>query len=396
MAPKFYAVAIFLLINYAQASDQVSSSINKFGLDLIKSIDSNDEKVLFSPASILAMFSMLMAGTSGNSKHELISSMNLGDVEDVHRKMNLLLKKDLKNRDGSKDEYALNIASRALVGDYPIKTQFLDTIKENYFASGAAVDFKQPEQVTSAANQWVDEQTRGKISKLFDMPLDPNTVLVLMNVIYFKATWDSPKFDSYLTKLDTFNGRKRSLQVSFMFQESKLRSSYDEFYNLDIIEVPFKGDASFIILLPRDNGTALDDFITKVNKDDLETLIIEVLSSERQRTKLWMPKFKYDTNYDLKPLMTKLGVKDVFSQTAADLSEIGGTPGQLWVDQAVHKAFIEVNEEGVEAAGAGGVTIRSRSLPPPMPLYKVDRPFLFLIRDNTANVNLFVGKVSDL
>ncbi|MBN3309177.1 ILEU inhibitor, partial [Amia calva] len=353
--------------------------------------------------------------------------------------------------------YLLKLANR-LYGEktFNFLQEFLESTRQFYHADLVPVSFAgAPEESRKQVNIWVEEQTEGKIQDLLKPgTVDPSTILVLVNAIYFKGNW-MHKFDEKNTKEMPFKiNKNESKPVMMMYQIKKFPFNYVPELNLQVLELPYVGEElSMFILLPEeisDGSSALEKNETKpvmmmyqkkefpykyVPELNLQVLELPYVGEElsmfillpeeirdgstgleklekemtlekihewtkrenmdtRTDIKVHLPKFKLEDDYELKSPLASLGMVDVFDEARADLSGMNGDPG-LFLSNAVHKSFVEVNEEGTEAAAATEMTIMLCCLPP-TEHFTADHPFLFFIRHNKSKSILFFGRYSSL
>ena len=251
-----------------------------------------------------------------------------------------------------------------------------------------AVDYNQPDAARQTINDWVADQTEDKIKDLIpEGALNPMTRLVLTNAIYFNAAWLLP-FEEDATEDDSFDLLDGSeVQVPMMRQTESF--DYLKAENFQAIELFYEGRAlSMVILLPdEEQFTAFEE---SLDSAQLQSILDQLTV---QRLDLSMPKFKVDSAFGLADILVAMGMPDAFDVVKADFSGMTGQP-DLFITDVVHKAYVNVNEEGTEAAAATGVVMGLKSMPVGEPIVvKVDRPFLFLIRDSQTGAVLFLGRV---
>jgi serpin B len=245
-------------------------------------------------------------------------------------------------------------------------------------------------------NAWVSRKTEGKIPKIIEM-LSPDTACVILNAIYFKGGWPD-KFDASLTEVQPFRlggGKELKAPLMYRFGRTRLKA----FEGFQAAELPYKGNGfSMVVLLPTevDGLSKLEDSLTAEN---VKTWLDKLDKGYEQDIHLYLPKFKAETSYELVPTFESLGVRDAFQSGNADLSGIGGRPGDIAIARIVHKAFVEVNEEGTEAAAATAVmdvytSSRDADRPSP-PTFRADHPFVFLIRHKPSGAVLFIGRLAN-
>jgi serpin B len=237
----------------------------------------------------------------------------------------------------------------------------------------------------------VAENTNQKIKDILT-DVDPSTCLVLVNAIYFKGDWKD-KFDVKNTKEEDFHvSPTETVKVPLMFmRDADVMYGVSDTLNCQAVELPYAGDTlSMVVLLPDHTKTNLKDLESKLTADAL----INVESTFNMRKKeinLWLPRFKLEETLELNGVLAKMGMADMFVGGKADLSGIDGTK-KLYVSEVVHKAFVEVNEEGSEAAAATMMKISLACYIPPT-LFRADHPFLLFIRNKITNSIMFFGRV---
>ncbi len=347
---------------------------NQFAFDYYAQVNKN-QNIFFSPWSITSAFAIVNEGAKGNTADEIQNVFGL----DENSKENFKAINKILNQENP--GYIIEVANSLwLAQDFTLHTDYVDTVQTYYDGTIEKVDFA--DDGTDVINGWVSDKTRQKIPKLFDPPLLPNTRLVIANAIYFNGTWSMP-FDEKNTRDDKFIlSPGEDVTVPFM--------NKDSFYNhtmtdeLQIIELPYEGNgASMLILLPEriDGMESLEEQLTAEN--------LEKWRSEMTKSRLFLqiPKFTLETEYNLVKDLMSLGIKDAFGP--ADFTGISSE--SLFIDRAVHKAFVDVNEKGTEAAAATGVGML-QSMPP---TFRADHPFVFFIQDDETGNILFMGKVVD-
>uniref|UniRef100_A0A668AQB4 Leukocyte elastase inhibitor n=1 Tax=Myripristis murdjan TaxID=586833 RepID=A0A668AQB4_9TELE len=363
-----------------------------FCLALFKQLDEDKKSsnVFYSPLSISSALAMVMLGARANTATQMSECLKAQD--DVHVKFSKLMKE--LNKAGA--PYSLSLANR-LYGDqsYQFVEGFLADTKKHYDAELESVDFKtSAETARININNWVEKQTQDKIKDLLAPGVvDSMTRLVLVNAIYFKGNWDR-KFDADLTKDAQFKlNKNENKPVKMMYQKAKFPLTYIPEVNCQILELPYKGkDLSMLIFLPNemeDDTTGLEKlekeltyekFVEWTQPDMMDTMEVQV----------GLPRFKMEESYDLKDILTRMGMGDAFDVGMSDFS--GMSPANdLVLSQVVHKAFVEVNEEGTEAAAATAAIMMMRCARMP-DQFIADHPFLFFIRHKPSMSVLFAGR----
>ena len=261
---------------------------------------------------------------------------------------------------------------------------------EFYESEITSVDYKQrTEEVRQEINKWVEQKTNDKIKGLIPPGmLSSDTRLVLVNAIYFKGLWLQP-----FLKEETFPGTffvaaNQKVQVQMMRQEAHFKFFESEELGCQILEMPYIGSKmSMVIFLPVETD-GLVSLEGKITYDNFEKSLSTLDSSRPEEMEVFLPKFKLTQQFSLNDVLSKMGASEMFIAGKADFSGI--TADSLYVSQVVHKAFIEVNEEGTEAAAATGIGVNALSL---KPMFNADHPFLFFIRHNDAGAILFMGRL---
>ncbi|NXI49105.1 A1AT antiproteinase, partial [Chloroceryle aenea] len=346
-----------------------------------------DKNVFFSPMSISTAFALLAVGAKSTTLSQIFEGLGFDSltetrIRDIHGSFH----KVLAVLNCTDVNVTLNIGNALFVAvGYKIQETFLQNAKQFYDVDYFSNDFNKPEEAKKHINKYVEEKTEGKIPALIDH-LDPNTILVLLNYIYFKATWEK-SFDPLRTREDDFFvNTNTSVRINMMQRQDKYDSYYDQDLSCEVVELPYQGTARALFILPDDGKMKqVEDALSK------ETICKWEKNLDTRRLDLQLPKISISGSYDIKKLFMEMGITDVFSNNA-DLSGISGRR-DLRVSQAIHKALLEVDESGTEAAGATAVMV-NRFLPS-FPTIKFNRPFLILISDKTTSATLFMGKIVD-
>jgi serpin B len=354
-----------------------------FALELYQKLRGQEGNLFYSPYSISLALAMAYAGARGATERQMGEALHFVlPQERLHPAFNFL---DLAITGRSEQEgIKLNVAN-AFWGQlgHPFLQEYIDLLGENYGAALRLLDFQNtPEACRIHINDWVSDQTEGKIEDLLPPgSIAPLTTLVLTNAIYFKGTWRY-QFDPRFTHDGPFKLLDGSeVTVPMMSQEAVFGYTTGDGYQA--VELPYMGEElSMVILLPE--LEKFREFERKLDPEDLETVLTELRPRDVQLT---MPKFSFTSGFSLKDMLFALGMPSAFSGEA-DFSGMNGMR-DLWIDNVYHKAFVKVNEEGTEAAAATGV-VMVRSAPYEV---QVNHPFIFLIRDRETGAILFLGRV---
>ncbi|XP_043832106.1 leukocyte elastase inhibitor-like [Dromiciops gliroides] len=374
--------------------EQLSVANTRFAVELFKELVETQpkENIFISPFSISTALAMVLVGARGNTAAQLSKTFHFDEVDEIHSRFQSL--NTSINKRGT--SYILRLANR-LFGEntYNFLSEFLNSTQKLYGAELATVDFQHAsEDARQKINQWVKEQTEGKIPELLASgTVDSLTKLVLVNAIYFKGNWED-KFDEANTTDAPFRLNKREKKsVKMMYQKKKLRYGYIEALKCRVLELPYKDkDLSMIILLPND----IEDDSTGLQEIEKQ-LTMEKLTEWTHHDNMGiidvhvrLPKFKMENTYYLNSDLARMGLCDLFISGKADLSGISGNR-DLIISKIVHKSFVEVNEEGTEAAAATA-GIAEFAMLRPEEEFTADHPFLFFIRHNISGNILFFGR----
>jgi serpin B len=373
-------------------TDTAARDANAFALDLYARLAANDsENLFFSPTSIATALALAYAGARGETAAEMATALHFSlEGEALHRAVGKLVRELESDRPGR----VLRIAN-ALWGQqgYPLREEYLALGERVYGATLREVDFRQAtEQARQTINGWVEEQTAGKIRDLFQPgTLDPAVRLVLTNAIYFKGVW-LKEFDPQQTRKAPFHvTADETVQVDMMHARD-VWFRYFEKDGLQVLELPYaEHGASMIVLLPAE-GRSLGSLEGELTRETLDPWIEQM--TETRMDQVAIPRFKMTCRYSLPHTLREMGMKKAFTPSA-DFTGITAAD-ELYLSEVVHKAFVEVNEEGTEAAAATGVALRLTSAAPGKPrIFRADRPFVFLIRDEATGAVLFLGRMAD-
>ncbi|XP_066044825.1 alpha-1-antitrypsin-like [Chamaea fasciata] len=359
-----------------------------FAFKLYKQIrdESGNKNIFFSPLSISTAFTMLTLGARSNTLRELYKGLafNLTQVgeQEIHEGFQHILQ--LLN--DPQREVQLNMGNTLFVDNkVELLQTFVDHVKNFYYAEAVSSNFQNPE-AKRQINKYVETKTQGKFVDLVKS-LDPESVMVLINYIFFKGSWERP-FNSFNTRDDDFFlDAKNSVKVQMMHQNKDFNVHRDENLSCWVVEIPYKGNVTSLFILP-DEGTMkqVEDALLK------ETVSSWLKSLEEREIYLDLPKFSVSSSYDLKSLFKKMGVTEVFSDQA-DLSGLAKNL-PVKVSKAIHKATVDVRENGTEASAMTMIEISVMSMPFPAPPHiTFHRPFLMMIIDKNTDGVLFLGKI---
>jgi len=366
-----------------EESLKTGSSINFFGGDLIKQFRKAypGKNIIFSPFGISNALAMITAGAAGKTWEELHTTLHL--TETYKKDYSTILSTLALHHNNS-----LRIANKVFVKNGVTAEQnFLKTLTQCFQGHESSGEFESPEGIQKI-NKWVEEKTGGKIHDLLDPNKDYSaSSIMLINAVYFKAEWH--QVFKELPEREFYTSEDNPVLIPFMELQEKLNVTFEN--SRTIVHIPYKGDkiAMFIVLPDKKEGVAYSD-LSFGAQEDFDALHLDQL--EVQRVKLIMPKFKIESIFELKDSLQNMGLKEAFT-SRADFSRLSPVP--LQVSDITHKAFIEVNEKGSEAAAATSISMSMRSLvieaPPKVILF--NRPFSLFIKDMVTNVVLFQGDI---
>ncbi|XP_074908129.1 ovalbumin-related protein X-like [Buteo buteo] len=381
----------------------ISAANAEFSFDVFKDLKVHhaNDNIFYSPLSIIAALAMVYLGARGNTEYQMEKVLHFDKIAGLGgtiqtkcgKSMNIhiLFKELLSDITAPKANYSLYIANRLYAEKTrPILPIYLKCVKKLYRAGLEMVNFKTAsDQARQLINSWVENQTNGQIQDFLEPgSVDLDTVLVLVNAIYFKGIWktafkekDTQEFPFRMTK-------QESRPVQMMCQNSTFKVATVAAEKMKILELPYaSGELSMLVLLP-DDVSGLEQLESKISFEKLtEWTSPNVM--EKKRVKVYLPRMKIEQKYNLTSVLMALGMTDLFSPLA-NLSGISSAES-LKISEAIHEAYMEVNEEGTEMAGSAGVVgdIKQSS---EFEEFRADHPFLFLIKHNPTNSILFFGR----
>lgn len=365
---------------------------SEFAFDLYRAVRGQGGNLFYSPYSISLALAMAYAGAREETERQMADTLHFTLPQDrLHPAFNALdLELASRGQGTAGDDegrFQLNVAS-AIWGQigYSFLPEFLDVLAINYGAGLRLLDLAAaPEASRIVINEWISKQTEGKITNLLPQgTITPDTTLVLTNAIYFNAAWRYP-FDEERTHDGMFNLLDGSqVTVSMMTQTEFF--GYAEGDGYQAVELPYLGrELSMVILLPE-----MGRFSEFDSSPDAERVGGILGNLESRNVNLTLPKFTYDSTFSLKDTLAAMGMPDAFTG-AANFSGMDGTRS-LFISDVLHKAFVSVDEAGTEAAAATAV-VMERALPVAPLEVRIDRPFIFMIRDIETGAILFLGRV---
>jgi len=366
---------------------------NAFAFDLYQVLKQAGGNLFYSPYSISEALAMTYAGARGETEKDMAEALNFTLSQDrlhpAFNSLDLQLKQRGKGAEGKNGTgFKLDVAN-AIWGqkDYQFLAQYLDVLAQNYGAGLRIADFiNQTEQSRVTINQWVSDQTQGKIKNLIPPGgINGMTRLVLTNAVYFNAAWQYP-FNKEATSDGPFYLLDGSSVTAPMMKQTE-SFGYAEGANYEAVELPYSGEElSMVILLPK--AGEFETFENSLDAELVKTIIGQLKMNE---VSLTMPRFEYESSFGLKQALSTLGMGVAFTPDA-DFSGMDGDH-DLLIQDVLHKAFVSVDEAGTEAAAATAVIVGTTAAPAQPTQVTINRPFLFFIRDISTGSIVFVGRV---
>lgn len=360
----------------------------EFSVSLYKQLSTKPGNLFFSPYSISSALAMTYKGAKGETAAEMKKTLCFQLESDALHKGFAGLSDDFKDA-GQRDDLDLTVAN-ALWGQmgYKFLPEFTSALNRDYKAGFQQLDFaKATEPSRKTINDWVSKNTNGFIKDLLKPGIiKPDTRLVLTNAIYFKGQWEKAFKKSQTSESDFYVSKSKTVKVPLMSQWDE-KFNYARRKGFKMLELPYKGQMSMLILLPDEK-----DGLPKVEAQ-LTPGLITKLAKEASKTKVgvMLPRFKMTQELSLKKTLLAQGMTLAFTPKA-DFSGIDGSKA-LSIGEVVHKAFVDVNEEGTTAAAATAVVLKETAAR--SQTFRADHPFIFIIRDQLSGTILFMGRVVD-
>jgi serpin B len=369
----------------------VTKGNTQFALELYGKLRDREGNLFFSPFSISTALAMTYGGARGETAAEMAKTLHFGpDQHRLHAGF-AALRADLNRGNLKKRGYEVSTANALWVQkNFGLLPDFINLTRDSYHAGLNEVDFQgATEQARETINAWVEDKTQHKIKDLLQPGIiSADTRLVLTNAIYFKGFWAS-QFKKKATREEVFKTAAGS-SVKTPLMHQKARFNYMKGDDFQALELPYQAkDVSMVVFLP-DKVDGLAAFEKRLMEPQLKQWLGQLRSQEVQ---VALPRFKLTAEFNLNKTLEALGMRQAFAAGRADFSGISGSGRNLFIQAVVHKAFVDVNEEGTEAAAATGVAIALTALPQST-VFRADHPFVFLIRDNRSGSILFMGRMS--
>lgn len=381
----------------AEPADHVDKGLidgnRAFGLTIFRRLCESDpyENIFISPAGISTALAMTANGASGETLQEMLGALHLQGIS--LEEMNLAfagLQSILQNPD-PKVELAVANSLWARQG-VDFNEDFLQRNGDYFAAEVSSLDFSDPGAVL-AMNRWVEQQTRGKIEEIIQAPIDPLTVLFLINAIYFNGAW-SDEFNPNKTREIPFklpDGTEKDHPL--MFREASYRYFQGNNFEAVILSYGKNRRIGMTIFLPSPKSS-LAEFYGELTPDAWAAWL---LSFREMEGEVGLPRFKFEYEASLNAILKKMGMESAFDPQRADFSGMCPVPPEIYISDVKHRTYVDVNEKGTEAAAVTSVECRTTSLQPESDRFSmiINRPFFFTITDEKTGVLLFMGQVNE-
>ena len=369
--------------------DKAVRAVNSLAFDLYAKLKTGKGELCFSPYSISSAFAMLYAGASGDTAAEMEKVFKYDDG--IHESNGALMER-LNKTPASAGE--LRVANSIWpMKSYSFLKSYTDLLHRNYGTDVTPLDYmSSPEPSRRRINKWVEDKTKNRITDILAVgSIVPDTRMVLVNAIYFKSKWMHTFHEDMTTDADFYLSNGKTTMVKMMNGTDSYR--YAEPEGLQVLELPYWGGVySILLLLPEDK-----DGLPSLERRMSEKLFTDIRTKlSTCKVNVFLPKFRVESTFNVGETVGALGMKMAFSKQA-DFSKMNGQM-DLFVSSAVHKAFVEVDEKGAEAAAATAIVVNGLTAMPEKPnkmvVFRADHPFIFLIHDNASGIILFMGRVT--
>lgn len=373
-----------------EAEQEVLTASNAFAFDILRATAAGEAEanILLSPLSASFALSMAMNGAAGSTLDEIRSTLRYGtaDLEQINA-ANASLAELLLGLDGAVDvRIANSIWARQ---GFPFEQSFFDAMRHWYSAQVATLDFD-ASTAAPTINEWVDRSTRGRISNIVDAPLPQDAVMFLINAIYFKGSWRD-RFEASATRDAPFtlaNGSTKTVRMMNRTGPAYYHGAVDGTQVLE--QVYSRGAFAMTIVLPP-AGTHVDDVIAQLDAPRWNAWMDALRETEAE---ISMPAYRLEYRTVMNEALQALGMETPFARGGADFTRMSSAGRQLFISRVLQKTFMDVNEEGTEAAAVTSVEVGVTSMPM-RPRIVVDRPFIVAIRERFSGTVLFIGRVGD-
>ena len=373
---------------------EVADANNSFAVDFYKIASADDSgNIFFSPTSMYVAFGALYEGAMEKTASQMTGVFGFEPDTQVRHNM---MSKTLASINRDDPHTTLDMANSLWVAElYDVYESYIDTLRDVYFAHTENLNYIDNVGSAKIINQWISDNTNDKITKAVDPgDFSPLTLATIVNAVYFKGTWTTQFPEEHTKAMDFWTGSEVT-SADFMGFETPMVFNYAHSDGAQVLQLPYKGDRlSMIVILPDDRDN-IKDF-----EESLSTEMIRKWQGDLKETEVevLIPKFEMKIRYGLVKPLTDMGMGDVFDSYLANLrgmADVSKLPGNIYVSNAIHEAYVKVNEEGSEAAAVTVIIVTTESESPPIPRFVADHPFTFIIQDDESGTILFMGKISD-
>lgn len=370
---------------------KVVQANNKFTMDLYKKVKGAEGNLFLSPYSVSSALTILYAGAQGDTARGMAEALRFDGVFQPETRVHehaKAIQQGLGAIQRRGDVQFAMIHSLWAHKYYRIDEEFMLRMKAYYAVDSNYADFAGAgEDARKRINAWADTKTRGRIKEIVKAgTIDGNTRLVIANAAWFRAKWENEFFKRQTTKQDFDLGSGKKVQVDMMMQDQS--SGYATNNEVEVLQLAYKGGSmSMVVILPRkaEDLTAMEE---KLSPELLADLLKPVKTIQ---IKLYLPRFRFSSEFNVADTLRAMGMRDALDAGRADFSKMNKSPEKLFISTVVHKAYVDVDEEGTEAYAASAAPA---ALAEPL-VVRVDRPFLFLVRENKLGSILFIGRTAD-
>ncbi|NXK47115.1 A1AT2 antiproteinase, partial [Chauna torquata] len=346
-------------------------------------LEEPNKNIFFSPVSISTAFAMLSLGARSTTQTQILEGLafNLTEIQEkeIHEGFHNLIHMLSHPENGVQ----LNMGNAIFLTEKlkPIR-KFLDHAKALYQLEALTTDFNNPTEAEKQINDYIERKTHGKITNLVK-EMDPQTVMLLASFVFFRGIWEKPFKPENTEEREFFVDAETIVKVPMMYQMGTFDLYFDQELSCTVVRLHYNGSATAFLVLPvKGKMKRLEQTLVKETIQEWSDHLLQ------SKISLYFPKFSISGSYEITNILSKMGIVDVFTDQA-DLSGITGAP-ELKVSKVVHKAALDVDERGTEAAAATAAEIMTMSLPPAI---EFNHPFLMLIFDRDTNSTLFIGKI---
>ncbi|CAF4767897.1 unnamed protein product [Rotaria sp. Silwood1] len=393
----------------ASSLSSTNTNFEHFGHNVYSTVsqNNNNQNVFLSPASIALAMAMCTVGARKETLDQMLRVLDASSTENLTKTAEKVM--HIFSIVDNDKKVQLKLANRLYAQKaYKLQQDYLALVQSSFKADIKLEDFENDSaRAVQTINAWVEEKTNNLIQNLLSKnDVSRDTRLIIVNCIYFKGTW-MKQFKEHLTNenADFHEANGKISKIKLMHQKEKFDYAENKDLHVQIAHLPYKSDSHdvqfvFTVILPK-QGVSLDEVERKLtSKPNLMQQVLSDESTTRQELLLYLPKFKMEATFVLNDVLIQLGMKNAFSASKADFTGIVSEQDDrngLYISKVIHKAFIDVNELGSEAAAVTALrlTKRRRIASDIKPIeFKVDRPFLFMIRELKENITLFSGKFS--